>query len=81
MKVTVKLFASFKEASGAPLSVLEVAPGTTVGSLWQTLLEQYPGLVPLGHSVGYAINGRYTQPSASLSDGDVVAFLPPVSGG
>ena len=81
MKVTVKLFASFKEASGAPQSVLEVAPGTTVGGVWQTLLGEYPRLVPLGHSVGMAVNGKYTQPEVAVSDGDVVAFLPPVSGG
>ena len=62
-------------------SVLEVAPGTTVGGVWQTLLGEYPRLVPLGHSVGMAVNGKYTQPEVAVSDGDVVAFLPPVSGG
>jgi molybdopterin converting factor subunit 1 len=81
MKVTVKLFASFREAAGTPHSVVEVEQGTTVGQLWGDLVEQHPRLVPLSRSAGFALNGRYTQPDTHLSDGDVVAFLPPVSGG
>jgi molybdopterin converting factor subunit 1 len=81
MKVTVKMFASFREYTGMPQSVVEVAPGTTVGQLWGTLVEAHPRLVPLSRSAGFALNGRYTRPDNVLSDGDTIAFLPPVSGG
>ena len=64
-----------------PQSVVEVAPGTTVGQLWATLVEAHPRLVPLSRSAGFALNGRYTRPDNPLSDGDTIAFLPPVSGG
>ncbi len=64
-----------------PQSVLEVDPGTTVGQLWDTLVEAHPRLVPLSQSAGFALNGRYTRRDDPLSEGDTIAYLPPVSGG
>ena len=81
MKITIKLFASFREAAGLSEAAVEVAPGTTAAELWQGLVDEHPGLVPLSRSAGMALNGRYTQPTTVLDEGDVVAFLPPVSGG
>jgi molybdopterin synthase sulfur carrier subunit len=79
--VTVKLFASFREAVGDDALTVRVGPGTTIGDLWQRFVEEYPRLAPMRGVAGMALNGRYEAPEAPLSDGDVVAFLPPVSGG
>ena len=81
MKITIRLFASFREAAGLSEASLEVAPGTTAGEIWQGLVETHPGLAPLSKSTGMALNGRYTDPTTVPAEGDVVAFLPPVSGG
>jgi sulfur-carrier protein len=81
IKITVKLFASFREAAGTPQSLVEIKPGTTVGQLWGELVEAHPRLRPLSGSAAFALNGRYTPGDAAIADGDVVAFLPPVSGG
>lgn len=81
MRVTVKLFASFREAAGEPQSVVEVAPGTTVGQLWGEIVEAQPRLKPLSRSAAFAVNRRYARSDAALQEGDEVAFLPPVSGG
>ena len=81
IKVTVKLFASFREITGLEHTAIEVAPGTTVAQLWDTFVREHPRLMPLSRSAGMALNGRYAQANASLSEGDIVAFLPPVSGG
>jgi sulfur-carrier protein len=81
MKVTVKMFASFREAAGESEGAVEVEPGLTVGDLWERMVEQHPRLAPHRSVAGMAINGRYSPPDSGLSDGDVVAFLPPVSGG
>ena len=81
MKVTVKLFASFREASGSPESVIEVAPGTTVGRLWEQLVEEQPRLAPVSRAAAFAVNRRYTRAGTVLNEGDEVAFLPPMSGG
>lgn len=81
MTITVKLFASYREAAGLSESSMEVAPGTSAAQVWQALVESYPRLVPLSRSAGMALNGRYVQPTTEVAEGDVVAFLPPVSGG
>ena len=81
MKVTVRLFASFREAAGTPHHVAELAPGTTVSQLWGQLVELHPRLGPMSRSAAFAINGTYTRTDATLHEGDEVAFLPPVSGG
>ena len=81
MKVKVKLFASFREASGIAEADVEVTPGTTAAQLWERLLREHPHLVPLSHGAGMALNGRYIRADVPLGEGDVVAYLPPVSGG
>lgn len=81
MKVTVKLFASFREATGQPERMIQVEPGTTVGELWSALVSESPRLAPLSGSAAFAINKRYSRANAPLHEGDEVAFLPPVSGG
>jgi molybdopterin converting factor subunit 1 len=81
MRVTVKLFASFREAAGENEAMLEVEQGTTVGELWSAIVERHRRLAPLSASAAMALNGRYATADSSLSEGDVVAFLPPVSGG
>lgn len=81
MKVRVRLFASFREASGLPEDQVMVAPGSTVGQLWERVIEAHPRLAPISGSAAFALNGSFTRPDAALHDGDEVAFLPPVSGG
>jgi MoaD family protein len=81
MRVTVKMFASFREAAGEGEGAVEIEPGATVGQLWERLVEQHPRLAPMRGVAGMALNGRYIARDVPLSDGDVVAFLPPVSGG
>jgi molybdopterin converting factor subunit 1 len=81
MKVTVKLFASFREAAGAPSSVVEIEQGTTISQLWGSMVETYPRLARMRRIASFAVNGQYTRSDLTLNDGDEVAFLPPVSGG
>ena len=81
MRVTVKLFARLRDIAGAPELTRDVAAGSTVGSVWGDLAREYPSLVPYERSVSSAVNADYAKMDHVLSDGDEVAFLPPVSGG
>jgi molybdopterin converting factor subunit 1 len=81
MNVTVRLFASFREAAGETERRFEVAPGATVGSLWEDVIRAYPRLAPLSRIAAFAVNMEYARPGDALTEGDEVAFLPPVSGG
>jgi molybdopterin converting factor subunit 1 len=81
MRVTVRLFARLRDIAGAPELTRDVAPGSTLGSLWRDLAGEFPGFAPYGRSLSAAINLDYARMSAEVRDGDEVAFLPPVSGG
>lgn len=81
LKVTIRLFATFREAAGKSESITQVEPGTTVAQLWDALQSEYPRLRPLGGISAFAVNGTYAHPATRLSEGDEVAFIPPVSGG
>jgi molybdopterin synthase catalytic subunit len=79
--VQVRFFAGQRDIVGQPDITLEVAPGTTIGDLWERLVQEYPRLAGYSGRLLYALNQQYSDPSAPLSDGDEIAFIPPVSGG
>jgi len=77
--ITIRCFASVREALGQDQLPLEVAPGTTVAALRQQLGERYPALQRL--PLAYAVNLQYAAADRVLVAGDEVAFIPPISGG
>jgi molybdopterin converting factor subunit 1 len=81
MRVTVKLFARLRDITGAPGFGCEVAPGATIGSVWQQLVADFPELASYERSISSAVNAEYARMDRQVRDGDEVAFLPPVSGG
>ncbi|MBQ7231912.1 MAG: molybdopterin converting factor subunit 1 [Bacillales bacterium] len=76
--VKILWFAHLSEAVGKRELEIEVA-GMTVAALKKQLQEQYSDLV-LEH-VLTAVNEEYVADDMVLDNGDVVAFIPPVSGG
>ena len=81
MRVTVRLFARLREIAGASEVVVDVEPPATVAAVWSELARRHSGLHPFAHAVSAARNLEYVRPDAAVSDGDEIAFLPPVSGG
>jgi len=81
MRVTVRLFARLRDITGASELACDIAPGSTIGSVWRQLASEYPALEPYERSISSAVNADYARMDTPLSDGDEVAFLPPVSGG
>jgi molybdopterin converting factor small subunit len=80
IRVTVRLFASLREAAGADRLHLEVPAATPVGALWDLLPDDVRrGAPPDG--LRYALNHVWSIPGAPLRDGDEVALVLPVSGG
>ena len=74
MRVTVKLFATFRKGR-FDVDVREVPPGTTVSGIAKKtkIPEKDIGIV--------LVNGRHAGLSKALSDGDTVAIFPLVGGG
>ena len=81
MRVTIRLFARLKDVAGAAEIAHEASPGATVGSVWHDLVARFPALREYERSISCAVNEDYAKMTHELSDGDDVAFLPPVSGG
>ncbi|ABE44121.1 MoaD/ThiS family protein [Polaromonas sp. JS666] len=83
MKVTVRYFASIREAIGRGSELRETAAGT-LAALRDELLAASPAhadSLARGKSVRMALNQVMSDESAVLSEGCEVAFFPPVTGG
>ncbi len=81
MRVAIRLFARLTDIVGAAELDRAVAADATVQAVWNGLVSEYPELAPYQPSISAAVNAEYVRMDAPLSDGDEVAFLPPVSGG
>ena len=81
MRVTVRLFARLKELAGADTMTVEVTDPATVAEVWHAAVTAVPALVPHGRALSCAVNATFARMSQRISEGDDVAFLPPVSGG
>ncbi len=74
--ITVKYFASLKERLGKPEDHFDATTLRTVEDVW----KKATGNIPL-ENVLCAVNQEYAPISASVRDGDEIAFFPPVTGG
>jgi molybdopterin converting factor subunit 1 len=81
MRVTVRLFARLRDITGASELSRDVAPGSTIRTVWHGLAREFPGLAEYERSISTAVNTDYASMDHTLGEGDEVAFLPPVSGG
>jgi molybdopterin synthase catalytic subunit len=80
VRVEVRCFASLREVSTDRIT-LELPDGASIEVAWASLAERFPGVEPHRPYVRSARNGAYAGWDQPLTDGDRVAFLPPVSGG
>lgn len=53
----------------------------TLDELWPLLMDRHPELAPMRDNLAFAVNGEYARRTDTVSPGDEVAILPPVSGG
>lgn len=78
MKVSVLLFARLRREAGIENVVVELPEDASVRDAAR-LVEQMHPVVLAGCMA--AVNERYATPDTRLTDGDELAFLPPVAGG
>jgi molybdopterin converting factor subunit 1 len=79
--VKVRFFARLREQAGVETEPLRVAPGSTVADVYDIMRRAHPALESDHASVRGAINQEFRDWTATVSEGDEVAFIPPVSGG
>ncbi len=81
MKITVKLFARMRELAGTNTLSCDVLDGTNIADLINTLQTDYPQLADVVPRTITSVNREFADLDTLLSEGDEVAFFPPVSGG
>ncbi len=75
--ITVKYFASVREALGRDRDLLEADSVRTVSDVWRRVADA-SNLPP---RLLIAVNKEYAGMDQTIEDGDEVAFFPPVTGG
>ena len=80
MRLEILYFAAVRELVGTDREVRETA-ASTVAALAAELEEAHPALRGRLAQVRFAVNEAFAEDSTALSDGDVVALIPPVAGG
>ncbi|MBU6465825.1 MAG: molybdopterin converting factor subunit 1 [Burkholderiales bacterium] len=83
MNLTVRYFASIREAAGTASELLDTEAGT-IAELRAELRSRGGALAEAlapGRAVRMALNQQLVHEHAGLTEGDEVAFFPPVTGG
>lgn len=80
-KIKILFFATLKERSGVPSTVLDVMPGTSVLQLKEQLASRFPELEGSMSTVLVSINREFAFDEDEIPEDAEIALFPPVSGG
>lgn len=81
MTIRTLFFASYRDLAGTDALEVELPPASRVGDLLALLRARGGDWAQLPARPVVAINMEYAVLAAPLTEGDEVAFIPPVSGG
>lgn len=79
--VRARFFARLREQAGTEAEGIEVPQGSSVADVYEMLRRKHPSLESNRAAVRAAVNQEFASWDAVVSEGDEVAFIPPVSGG
>ena len=81
MRVRVRLFARYREATGRERLDLELPEDGTVEHAWAAIVGRHPELEPYRPFTLFAVGTEYVEPEHRLAPDDELCLFPPVSGG
>jgi molybdopterin synthase sulfur carrier subunit len=81
VRVAVRLFARYREATGRQRLDVELPESGTVETAWAAVTTSYPELARYRPFTLFAIGQEYVEPDHVLRPGDELCLFPPVSGG
>ena len=81
MIITIKFFAILRDIAGVSEITHECTAGVTVAQVSTHLRGKNPAMNPYLSKIAYAVNEQFVPSDTELHDGDVLALIPPVSGG
>ena len=80
MKINILFFGIATDLVGATSLDFETTPEATISEFKNELQSQFPNLTEI-NSYAIAVNESYASSETTLKENDVVAIIPPVSGG
>ena len=80
MTIQLLFFGITTDLVGANTSTHKLKENATVKDLKKVLKTDYSGLNSI-HEFAIAVNETYAEEELELKEGDIVAIIPPVSGG
>lgn len=80
MKVTVLLFARYRDAAGRPALEVEAPEGATLQGIWERVRAVVPGLAEERQPL-FACDRAHARPDRVVTGREEIAAFPPVSGG
>ncbi len=81
IRVRVLYFGQAREAAGRAEEEFSLPGGSSVALLAGRAVKAHSRLRGMPRAMRFAVNEEIATDGRTLSDGDVVAFLPPVAGG
>jgi len=81
VRLKVLFFGMLKEITGLSAEEADFEAGADLNAVFARYAERFPRLRDYEHSIVMARNREFASRREPVSDGDEVAFLPPVSGG
>jgi MoaE-MoaD fusion protein len=81
VRVQVLFFGMVKDVVGRASDTLDLAEGKRLGDVFEHYALKQPRLREFASSIVLARNHEFAPVETALTDGDEIAFLPPVSGG
>ena len=80
MRIEILLFGILRDVVGENKLSKEFPSDTTIENLRRYLLDAYPDLQQY-KNYSIAVNEAYTENTYEIKENDIVALIPPVSGG
>ncbi|HCA39770.1 MAG: MoaD/ThiS family protein [Phycisphaerales bacterium] len=81
MQIEVQYFAVLADRIGITADTLELSGDATVAAALDALAERHEIIQVMRPSLAAAVDNTYVPPQHRLTDGDILAIIPPVSGG
>ena len=81
VQIQVLYFQKLRDLTGRESERIPIRQGEKVSGLLKHLYLKYPELKKHAPSILVAVNEEYAKRNQVLNSGDVVALLPPMSGG
>jgi len=81
VKIRIHLFAAAREISACEALELDVPQNPAIRDVREQLIVAVPLLKPMAGSLLWAVNNQYASDDRTISEADIIACFPPVSGG